>query len=67
MRVGECAALRLADVLAVCLQHRTAAEAARVVFDVSSVGVEARRHSQPLRKYLARFGLEFGEVKHRAP
>ena len=51
--------IQLADVLGVCRESRSAAEAGRVLFSVSRSKRSTTNDSDRLRKYLARFGLKW--------
>lgn len=53
---------QLAHVVAVCRRSRTLSEAGRKLFARSREGKARPNDADRLRKYLARFGLEFGEV-----
>ncbi|MBL9108387.1 MAG: sigma 54-dependent transcriptional regulator, partial [Myxococcales bacterium] len=56
-------AVQLADVLRVCKEARTLSEAGRVLFAASRSKKAKSNDADRLRKYLARFGLEFVAVR----
>jgi len=56
-------AVQLADVLRVCKEARTLSEAGRVLFASSRSKKAKSNDADRLRKYLARFGLEFVAVR----
>lgn len=55
--------LQLDAVIRVCRNARTLAEAGRALFDVSRTKKAMSNDSDRLRKYLARFGLDFERVR----
>ncbi|MCY1424378.1 hypothetical protein D9M71_401180 [compost metagenome] len=55
--------LQLQAVLKVCRNARTLSEAGRQLFDVSRQEKEKPNDADRLRKYLARFGLEWNQLK----
>ncbi len=56
--------VQLADVLEVCRQSRTLSEAGRVLFAKSRARKARPNDADRLRKYLARFGLAWQDVRH---
>jgi transcriptional regulatory protein RtcR len=54
--------VQLADVAQVCRQSRSLSEAGRALFAASRAKKASVNDSDRLRKYLARFGLEFGRL-----
>ncbi|MBB4660282.1 RNA repair transcriptional activator RtcR [Parvularcula dongshanensis] len=54
--------VQLADVIRVCQTSRTLSEAGRVLFAASRKKKASANDADRLKKYLARFGLEFGEL-----
>lgn len=54
--------VQLADVLAACQQSRSLSEAGRVLFAASRQKRKQPNDADRLRKYLARFGLQWSEV-----
>jgi transcriptional regulatory protein RtcR len=54
--------VQLADVLTVCRQSRSMSEAGRSLFARSRERKQSPNDADRLRKYLARFGLSWGEV-----
>ncbi len=54
--------MQLAQVLAVCRQHKNLAAAGRALFNVSRLQRATPNDSDRLRKYLARFGLSWADV-----
>lgn len=54
--------VQLAEVVRVCRRSRTLAEAGRTLFAVSRLKRSQANDADRLRKYLARFGLEWGRV-----
>src|SRR5262245_60527324 len=57
--------VQLEDVLNVCRAARTLSAAGRELFDRSRERKRIANDADRLRKYLARFGLEWSEVKER--
>ena len=56
---------QLREVVAVCRESRTAAEAGKKLFAVSRKAKKTSNDSDRLAKYLARFGLSFRELTHQ--
>lgn len=54
---------QLAEVVKVCRESRTMSEAGRTLFDVSRTRRKSTNDADRLKKYLARFGLEWGDVR----
>ncbi len=54
--------IQLEDVAAVCAQARTLSEAGRILFSASRARRSSTNDADRLRKYLARFGLDWGAV-----
>lgn len=54
---------QLAEVIAVCREAPTLSEAGRMLFDVSRTQKKSSNDADRLRKYLARFGLEWEKIK----
>lgn len=54
--------VQLEDVLAVCARSRSLSEAGRVLYAVSRAQKASSNDADRLRKYLARFGLAWGDV-----
>jgi transcriptional regulatory protein RtcR len=54
--------LQLEAVIAVCRKSRTLSDAGRVLFDVSRTQRSVVNDADRLRKYLGRYGLEWGVV-----
>lgn len=54
--------VQLAHVVAVCRRSRTLSDAGRELFAVSRTKRSAPNDADRLRKYLARFGLDFGTI-----
>ncbi|HYI01119.1 RNA repair transcriptional activator RtcR [Hyalangium sp.] len=58
--------VQLADVIAVCRQARSLSEAGRVLFSQSRARKQSTNDADRLKKYLTRFGLDWGDVSgHR--
>jgi transcriptional regulatory protein RtcR len=57
--------VQLDDVLVVCRDAPTLSAAGRILFDQSRTKKASTNDADRLRKYLARFGLEWGDVKSR--
>src|SRR5712691_5758966 len=57
--------VQLEDVLGVCRRSANLSAAGRVLFDRSREQKKVTNDADRLRKYLARFGLEWGELKQR--
>jgi transcriptional regulatory protein RtcR len=55
--------VQLADVLEACRRARSLSEAGRVLFAASRAKKENPNDADRLRKYLARFGIEWGDLK----
>ena len=55
--------VQLEDVLAVCRDARSLSAAGRELFASSRSERRSVNDADRLRKYLARFGIEFGDVK----
>lgn len=55
--------VQLSDVVAVCREARSLADAGRALFSASRARRSSVNDSDRLRKYLARFGLEFPSVR----
>ena len=53
---------QLSDVLAICRASRTLSEAGRTLFQASRVEKKSSNDADRLRKYLARFDLDFDAV-----
>lgn len=58
--------VQLVDVLRVCRSARSLAEAGRVLFAASRQTKASANDSDRLRKYLARFGVDFASLPRRA-
>ena len=58
---------RLAAVLQVCRQSRTLSEAGRLLFQASRTQRTVVNDADRLRKYLARFGLDWAGVRRLLP
>jgi transcriptional regulatory protein RtcR len=56
--------VQLADVLAVCRRSRSLSEAGRELFAESRKKKTSGNDADRLRKYLARFGVSWGEIGH---
>ena len=54
---------QLSQVLDVCRRSRTLSEAGRTLFNASRGRKTSTNDADRLRKYLARFGLEWGAIK----
>lgn len=54
--------MQLANVLAVCRQHKNLADAGRALFGVSRLAKAKPNDSDRLRKYLAKFGLTWQDI-----
>ena len=59
--------VQLEDVLRVCRQSRTLSEAGRKMYSVSRQAKQRPNDADRLRKYLARFGLDWNRVTERLP
>jgi transcriptional regulatory protein RtcR len=59
-RFDQC---QLEEVLAVCIESRTASEAGRLLFAHSRTQKQSSNDADRLRKYLASFGLVFADVQ----
>ena len=59
--------MQLAEVVRVCRGARTLSAAGRVLFSVSRTRRSAPNDADRLRKYLARFGLSFEELRRGEP
>jgi transcriptional regulatory protein RtcR len=57
--------VQLAEVVRVCRASRSLSEAGRKLFDVSRMKKETANDADRLRKYLARFGLDWSRVSAR--
>ena len=57
--------VQLADVVAVCRTAASLSAAGRVLFASSRAARTSRNDADRLRKYLARFGLTFDELRPR--
>lgn len=57
--------LQLAEVVGLCLQSRTIAEAGRLLFNVSRLKKKQSNDTDRLRKYLARYGLDWNKIHSR--
>jgi len=55
--------VQLEDVLRVCSACQTLSEAGRLLFSVSRAAKRTSNDADRLRKYLARFGLEWQPVR----
>jgi transcriptional regulatory protein RtcR len=55
--------LQLASVIRVCRSVATLSEAGRVLFQASRAQRRARNDADRLRKYLARFGLDWARIQ----
>lgn len=65
-RLAECDPFdqtQLAEVIRVCRESRSASEAGRRLFAVSRLSKASSNDADRLRKYLARFGTSFDEVR----
>ena len=58
---------QLEQVIQVCLQHQSLAEAGRVLFAASRARRRTQNDSDRLRKYLAKFGLDWQAIRARKP
>jgi transcriptional regulatory protein RtcR len=58
--------VQLAEVVRVCGVSKTLSEAGRTLFDRSRLEKKSSNDADRLRKYLARFGLNWGDVSGRA-
>ena len=58
---------QLAEVIRVCRRNRSAAAAGRELFHVSRQTRQTINDGDRLRKYLAKFGLAWKDIQHRAP
>jgi transcriptional regulatory protein RtcR len=58
-RIDRFDKIQLAEVLRVCRRSRSLSEAGRFLFDVTGQKRKVRNDADRLRKYLARFGLEW--------
>ncbi|MFT6830858.1 MAG: transcriptional regulatory protein RtcR [Planctomycetota bacterium] len=56
---------QLEDVLEVCAGARSMSEAGRLLFAASRAKKTSSNDADRLRKYLARFGLQFKELTER--
>ncbi len=54
--------VQLAYVVEVCRGAKTVSEAGRILFAVSRVGKKSSNDSDRLRKYLAKFDLDFSDM-----
>lgn len=54
---------QLREVIEVCRASRTASEAGRTLFAISRVKRSSTNDADRLRKYLAKFGLDFDQVR----
>lgn len=54
--------LQLQAVIGVCREHNSLASAGRALFDVSRKDKKSINDSDRLRKYLAKYGIEWGDV-----
>ncbi|MCI0666165.1 MAG: sigma 54-dependent transcriptional regulator, partial [Acidobacteria bacterium] len=54
--------IQLSKVIRVCSQHRTLSDAGRVLFNSSRALKKTSNDADRLRKYLARFGLQWGQL-----
>lgn len=59
--------VQLAEVVHVCQQHSSLSAAGRVLFAVSRAGKTSPNDADRLRKYLARFGLDWQRASSRPP
>ncbi len=59
--------LQLEAVLRICQNHRTLSEAGRALFNVSRTAKNTANDADRLRKYLARFGLRFDDIRSLSP
>ena len=57
--------VQLEDVLRVCQSSRNLSDAGRTIFDRSRERRKIANDADRLRKYLARFSLEWGDLKAR--
>jgi transcriptional regulatory protein RtcR len=55
--------VQLAEVVRVCQASRSLSEAGRKLFDVSRTKKETPNDADRLRKYLARFGLDWAVIR----
>jgi transcriptional regulatory protein RtcR len=55
--------VQLADVVSVCRVSRSLSDAGRTLFAASRARKSSSNDADRLRKYLARFGLEFERVR----
>ena len=60
--IGADTLQQLENVLAICRQSKSMAEAGRALFNVSRNSRSTPNDSDRLRKYLARFGLSWNDV-----
>lgn len=58
--------VQLAEVVRVCRESRSISDAGRVLFAVSRTKKKSANDADRLKKYLARFGLEWGELAVRS-
>jgi transcriptional regulatory protein RtcR len=58
--------LQLKSVIAVCRESRSLADAGRKLFAASRAERTVPNDTDRLRKYLARFGLDWGSIHKRA-
>ena len=58
--------VQLADVIRVCREASSLAEAGRILFSSSRHQTKTVNDSDRVRKYLARFGLDWTRVKQRS-
>jgi transcriptional regulatory protein RtcR len=56
--------LQLANVVKVCLQHHSIADASRALYDKSRLRKQSQNDSHRLRVYLKKFGLSFSELRN---
>lgn len=59
--------VQLADVVEVCHRARSMSEAGRELFAASRARKKSSNDADRLRKYLARFGLEFSQLQRQDP
>lgn len=59
--------VQLDDVLEVCLRTRSISEAGRELFAVSRAAKSSANDADRLRKYLARFGIDFAQLRSANP
>lgn len=55
--------VQLAEVVRICRRSRSASDAGRTLFAVSRLTKQSSNDADRLRKYLARFGLSFGDLR----